>query len=143
MFNNFNFLFIFYTFGKVKIIVSIFFSIFYLFSTSGISLNIHYCGNKIKHISFIKSNDINCCGKKKMKKNCCKDKSSYFQVKDSHESGNIISSSPKINKLADFLTPIYNFNFGVSKVNFKILNYHAPPIACSNPIYILHRILLI
>ena len=77
----------------VKLFITILFSLVYLTSTSGIVLNAHYCGKKLVNITFTKNDDGNCCGKKKMPKKCCKDKSAFFKLKDNHKIDNSIKIS--------------------------------------------------
>ena len=127
----------------MKVFLSILFSIIYLTSTSGISINAHYCGGKIKHISFIKSTTKNCCGKKKMSKNCCKDKVAFFKIKDNHQSSILLKAPVPSFKLAPFVIPVFANNFSISNLNKFILNYHAPPVFYDNPLYLKHRVLLI
>jgi hypothetical protein len=116
---------------------------FYLVSTSGMSLNVHYCGGKIKHVSLYSSSEKGCCGKKKMSKKCCKDKVAYFKIKDNH----------KVNQLAKVVTPssklitavlslVINYSY-VSSFYITIQNYHAPPVLYDNPLYLKHQVLLI
>ena len=121
----------------------IFFSIFYLTSTSGVSINAHYCGGKIKHISFFKGNEKSCCGKKKMSKNCCKDKAAYFKVKDNHQSSDLLKSPTPTSKISLFVLPVLEYNLTFDNQNNPVLNYHAPPVLYDNLIYLKHRVLLI
>ena len=66
----------------------ILFCFFYTLSSSGMVLKAHYCAGKLKSISLTHSDEARCCGKKKMKsKNCCKEKSFVYKVKDNQESG--------------------------------------------------------
>jgi hypothetical protein len=127
----------------VKFFASILFSIFYLTSTSGITVNAHYCGGKIKHISFFKGNEKNCCGKKKMSKNCCKDKAAYFKVKDNHQSSDLLKSPTPTSKISLSVLPVFEHDFAFDHQNNPVLNYHAPPVLYDNPIYLQHRVLLI
>lgn len=121
----------------------ILFSIFYLTSTSGICLNIHYCGGKIKHVSLINSNEKNCCGKKKMSKKCCKDKIAYFKIKDNHKSNQFAKIVTPSSKIVPAHFSIVNYNCNLSSVNSIIHHYHSPPVFYDNPLYLKHRVLLI
>jgi hypothetical protein len=127
----------------VKLFFSILFSIFYLTSTSGITVNTHYCGGKIKHISFFKHSEKNCCGKKKMSKNCCKDKAAYFKVKDNHQSSDLLKSPLPSSKISVFALPVFEYSFLTTNLNRRVLNYHAPPVLYDNPLYLKHKVLLI
>jgi hypothetical protein len=127
----------------VKLVLSIIFSIFYLTSTSGVSINAHYCGGKIKHISFFKHSEKNCCGKKKMSKNCCKDKAAYFKVKDNHQSNDVLTSPVPSNEITLFVLSAFEYHFNVISTNQLVLNCHAPPVLYDNPLYLKHKVLLI
>ena len=127
----------------MKFFVSILFSIFYLTSTSGVTINAHSCGGKIKHITFVKSSDTNCCGKKKMSKNCCKDKAAYFKVSDNYQSGDLIKAPTPSFKISDLILPSFENNFIINGIDKIVLNYHAPPVFYDNPLYLKYRVLLI
>ena len=127
----------------MKKFIFIFFSFFYLTSTSGISLNVHYCGGKIKHVSFYSSSEKNCCGKKKMNKKCCKDKVAYFKIKDNHKSNQFAKVTTPSFKFITPTLPTFCFDCYVSPINASIQNNHSPPVLYDNPLYLKHRVLLI
>ena len=127
----------------MKKFVAIFFSIFYLISSSGISLNVHYCGGKMKHVSFITTNEKGCCGKKKMSKKCCKDKVAYFKIKDNHKSNLVAKVVPPPVKLINTVLPSVHVDCYTSTVIVTVENNHSPPVIYDNPLYLKHRVLLI
>ena len=48
----------------------------FLFTNSGIAVNVHWCRGKITSVKFFENDKYGCkCGKKAMKRGCCKDKS--------------------------------------------------------------------
>jgi hypothetical protein len=50
-------------------------------------INVHYCGGKLKLLSFACIDEQDqCCGKKMKRKNCCKDKTAVLKVDDTHKS---------------------------------------------------------
>lgn len=107
------------------------------------SLNVHYCGGKIKHVSFITTNEKGCCGKKKMRKKCCKDKVAYFKIKDNHKSNQFAKIVTPSVKLISAVLPTVNVDFYAHGVHTFIQNDHAPPVIYDNPLYLKHRVLLI
>lgn len=127
----------------MKIFVSILFSIFYLTSTSGVTVNAHYCGGKIKHITFVKSSDTNCCSKKKMSKNCCKDKSAYFKVNDNHQSSDLLKAPAPSFKISDLISSGFEFKLAIINRNKIVLYSQVPPVLFDNQLYLKHRVLLI
>ncbi len=62
------------------------FLFFYLLSTSGVAVNVHYCAGKISSVSLAFESKKNCgCDSKKTNRNCCKDKKHFYKVEDSHK----------------------------------------------------------
>ena len=129
----------------MKKYIFILFAMFYLIVTSGMALNIHYCGGKIKSISFFhKDNEKGCCGTKKKSKGCCKDKKSFIKLKDTYKAGDSVVLKQNNFDSFNAIIPIqllYKNAFVV--VENYTLNYHAPPVIYDNPLYLKNRILLI
>lgn len=97
---------------------------------SGINVQLHYCGGKLKSISLLGHHDENgCCGNKMKSKDCCANKHSFLKVKDSHH----VSSILKINSIkiiSDyFIAPLSTSLFcQYSCVQSKLLSdSNAPP----------------
>ena len=112
-------------------------------STSGVSINAHYCGGKIKHISVFAGNEDGCCGNKKKSKGCCKDKTTIIKVQDNHQASKVAQvSSPTIHLVAIVSVQLL-FNLPISDEVNIISNYHAPPVLYDNPLYLKHRVLII
>jgi hypothetical protein len=129
----------------MKRITIILFAFFYLTVTSGIAVNIHYCGGKIKTVSIFAKGDTEkgCCGSKKKSKGCCKDKKSFHKVKDNHKSSNCVVLKHNNFNLYQAPVPVQiNYSF-VKDVEQFVLNYHAPPVIYDNPLYLKNRVLLI
>lgn len=127
----------------IKLFLSILFSITYLTSTSGVSLNTRYCRGKIISVSFFKHFENNCCGKKKTKKNCCNDKINLFKVKDNHQSGNLLKSVIPTYKITDVILCNFDYNCILYNTDEFVISYHAPPILYNNLIYLKYKVLLI
>lgn len=128
----------------MKKVLLISFAFFYLMLASGVHLSMHYCGNKLKDISFFNSGDEDgCCGTKKKSKGCCNETTAFIKVKDNHFAGNNL----KIFKNPVSLVPTVFFNqlFEIRDINicYSDLNYHAPPVLYDNPLYLQHRVLII
>lgn len=120
-------------------------AVFYLLVASGLSINFHYCGGKLKDISFFDTVDKEkgCCGNKKRSKGCCQNKSTIIQIKDDHRSS------------SDFKTPSnsavdLNYSLPQATLLFSSVfseeicsNYHSPPLLNKPPIYLNYRVLVI
>lgn len=62
-------------------IVAIILLICYLIPCVGMSVNTHYCGGRVTSVSIISSKSNQCpCGKRMMKKGCCKDKVTFVKL---------------------------------------------------------------
>jgi hypothetical protein len=58
----------------------------YVLSSSGVALNLHYCGGRLAHVEIIAGQKHKCkCGSKKMAKSCCKNEQRFLKVKDTHK----------------------------------------------------------
>jgi hypothetical protein len=126
---------------------TIFCAVLYLCLSSGIMLSAHYCGGKLKNISFLTHPDNDsCCGSKKMSKDCCKDAKSFLKVKDSHKLSASISITNQASK--NFQTnglPSLLLSYLPISVKSEIFHQKVfdPPVISSPPIFIeLHRIVV-
>lgn len=82
---------------KMKRHIAILLSCFYLLFSTGLVVNVHFCGDKFSGISFFKSGKGCCCGKEMKKKNCCKEEISTLKISDTHQSSeNLRISSLKL-----------------------------------------------
>lgn len=119
----------------------ILFSFLYLTSSAGINLNIHYCGGKVKNISFLHTNEADCCGVgMEKKKNCCKEKAVSYQFKadqNKAEFSVLKTSVKKIISVLIFGTNTKTTFFPVATVTYA---WHDPPDPNSSGKYILHRV---
>lgn len=116
---------------------------FYLTVTSGITMNLHYCGGKLKTVSIFSNNEKGCCGSKKKSKGCCKDKTTVIKVQENHHANKIVQvCNPTVHLLAFVPTQLL-FNLPLSNEINITSNYHAPPVLYDNPLYLKHRVFLI
>ena len=100
-----------------------------MLSSSGFSINTHYCKGKITSINIVFSDNCkSCCGTKKMPKDCCKDKTEIVKIKD-HYIPASIGITPSTELIAFAFAFIQTFNLS-NTVNFTVesnLNYLHPP----------------
>jgi hypothetical protein len=120
--------------------LSLFIAFFYLVIVSGIVLQLHFCGGKISSvkIAFFDHSNTCSCGKKSMKKGCCKNQSIAFKIHGDQKiasklivpvdySRSIVLHLPK-NILKSLLLHCVSLS----------LNYHSPPPKYSNSLLILN-----
>ena len=114
----------------------------YLIPTFGVNVTVHYCGGEFSSLTFGTSAKNKCaCGSKKMKKNCCEDKTFSYKVDDDQA------------KTQECLLTFSNsFNLDVappSSVEFYYFYYpsivseyyfHHPPDKVKLPLYILNQV---
>lgn len=119
-------------------------SFLYLTTVSGITLNFHYCGGKLKLVSLYHSDsEKGCCGKKMKKDRCCNDKTTSFKLKDSHNYSPSSKVPPTFTKFIVSNIPVFTFTFINTGKSFIVPDCHAPPVFYDNPLYLRNRVLLI
>jgi hypothetical protein len=64
----------------MKKFIAISFAFIYLFLSTGLVINVHYCKEKIKSVSVYTAAESCCTGTCEMKHNCCKDKQFIVQL---------------------------------------------------------------
>lgn len=121
----------------------ILFLVCYLFSASGFSINLHYCGGKIKNVSLFHTDEEGCCKGKMKKAGCCKEKNVSVKIKDaqSHQSALQVPDL-KFTSLIFIAPPNAVFADRIFLSQIIPLN-HAPPDLYQAPPYLKNRVLLI
>jgi len=118
----------------------ILFCFFYFLSSVGVAFNLHYCGGKLKSISFSHSDEKNCCGKKMKSKNCCKEKSVVYKVKGNQDtSGKYFSFKNNTNI---FVAHIHSSGNYLEKRSFNLFflpDFHDPPDIDYSSTYLVNR----
>jgi hypothetical protein len=112
---------------------------------TGLAVSLHYCGGKVSSISIGAKSKKCACGKKKMAKSCCKDKTATLSIDDDQYSSPINFTVPDNASLL-IAQNFYRFSEQAVKatVNSNSTRFyvfkHGPP---KIPIYIQVRSLLI
>lgn len=110
------------------------------------SVSVHRCGNKITNISFFVDDKADkCkCGSRKMKSNCCKDKTEYVKLSDKqHKADNYSFDGIFFKKIANSIFNLYNINLNIH-LKYKFTEFNSkPPDDTGHPIIIKNRVLLI
>jgi hypothetical protein len=125
----------------LKKAISILLLFIFLFSSAGFSINAHYCKGKLQSVNLLFIHKECTCGKKKMPKDCCKNKTEIVKIKDNYIPTQIITPSSTEQIVFEF---IQSFDLSIAE-NFSVkanLNYLYPP---DNPLSlsILYRSILI
>lgn len=111
----------------------------------GMSVKSHYCGGKLTSISILPFASAKCpCGKKVMKKDCCKDKMAEIKKKcdENQLRQNVVPTNTSFQVLT---SPFLEYTFSLVIVsNEKTTLFHQPPDGKTDiPIFLLNRLLLI
>lgn len=129
----------------MKKILTILLLFVYLICASGVRINVHYCGGKLKQISFFQVNEKKgCCGNKMKSKNCCKDKVAVLKIKDVHKAVSHLKAPGPSSEFAALIIPVLTLNFstGITLVN-EVVNNPEPPDLSRPDIYLSNGVLLI
>ena len=109
----------------------------FLFTNSGIAVNVHWCRGKITSVKFFENDKYGCkCGKKAMKRGCCKDKSVILKAPLDPAKTNQFSFNIQIPKLevahVEFteIVPLSQLEYFSSRF------YRPPPFKPKTPIYL-------
>jgi len=98
-----------------------------LFSSSGISINAHYCKGKLKSVNLLFVKGCS-CGKKKMPKGCCKNKTEIVKIKDNFiPTPVVVVPSTDIITLANTCIQTLCLSISESATVESNLNYLHPP----------------
>lgn len=128
----------------MKKVTTIFLLLLFLISNSGVAINVHWCGGKLSSIDFFADGEHKCkCGKKAMKPNCCKDKTSQLKANDELSNTNHVDF--KISISTFFFTLINQIEV-VPSANYQYAAsafYHPEPFKPKAPIYLLDGAFLI
>ena len=113
-------------------------TVFYFIVTSGLVINFHYCGGKLKKISWIEHKDC-CCGSKKKAKGCCKEKTVICKVKDSQKpaSKTIVPGNASKQITAGYI--VLHFLMNNTPDIQTLPDYHPPGNRYTDPVFLLNR----
>lgn len=133
-----------YCFNKtMKKAAALFFLFLFLFSNSGMAVSVHYCRGKITSIKFLGGDEHSCkCGKKAMKRSCCKDKAVVFKANTEPAKVNPFSFKILLPKFE--LAALHKTETVVVQVQHFCANlYHPPIFKPRTPIFLLDRVIRI
>lgn len=120
----------------MKRITAIFFLLTFLLANTGMAVTVHYCGGKLSSINFFSLDNHPCkCGKKAMKKDCCKDKTTFLKMKDDLVKTNLTTFKIPTSKLIISLPKPIEF-VATAQTQLVVLSLYHPPHLNPNPQFI-------
>lgn len=118
----------------VKKIFSISLLFLYLVCVSGARINVHYCGGKIKEISFFQGyKKEGCCGNKMKSKKCCNDKLAVLKINDLHKSVHDIKVPGPNYQLTGLIIPVLTLNFSADVHSTDVYSDNQDPPDLNSP----------
>lgn len=121
--------------------LSILLLLLYSFSSTGTSLNLHYCMGEYAGASLFKKSDLPCskCGMKE-RGGCCRDEEKL--VKPNHSDHSLIQIAVLFpNLIAVLVPPIYFISEAQWANSFKYFSVKPnPPPLIANSLYLLNRV---
>jgi len=117
---------------------------FYLLTTTGLTINFHFCSGELVSVSVF-SEPKTCCGKTGGMEGCCQNKKITHKIKDGHESLSLLKI-PKNSTQDLFVYPAlvsvlpYYIQWAPVKEKHRI---HAPPEAQPRATWLQTRAILI
>jgi len=113
----------------------------YLISSVGVSINLHYCGGKIKAISLSHTDESDCCGKEMEKKmNCCKDKTVSYQVKEDQSSSSTASIKVPVKNIDTHFIFTEFIKSNLYTPSYGVPDFHAPPDIVFSDTYLVNGV---
>jgi hypothetical protein len=125
----------------MKKLITIIVLMCYLIPSFGFSVTAHYCGGKMRSIGMSISKRQNCCGTKKMKLGCCKDKICTIKLKDIHQGVASASITPYKMQYAPTLFFTYSTLVRATTIAYEFPAYYSlpPPLGKQQPLYLSNR----
>jgi hypothetical protein len=121
-------------------------TLFYLFASCGVYISMHYCGGKLKSLSFLsyRTDSGCCCGMKEKRKDCCKQKAIHIKIKDTQKSVDTLKPPHSLEKFiyASIFSLNLNYSFSILKTP-KSFYHKPPPLISSEELYLSNGVLLI
>jgi len=110
----------------------------------GMDISLHYCGGTFHSISFKKTDDNGCCGKKKKRMRCCKDKNLSYKISEKHAAQHVIHHDASGEFIAILLATHFVYRNHISLPGDRYVPVsHSPPDIRGPELYLLHNVFLI
>ena len=107
----------------------------------GFNLDLHWCGNKVKLVSFDSAHEIKCPCSKKMPLGCCKDVHVSVKLTDNHKTASQLNIPNNI--FVTQLSAVVSLPGLIPSSQFEVFvftKYHDPPFKSELPVYLTNNI---
>lgn len=130
----------------MKRLISILVLCCYTAGVLGMDVSLHFCGGSVQSISFNAGEKDGCCGKKKKKMRCCRDKNLSYKH-DKHAAGGHVSHhhDGHAGDIAAVLPHVFRLQKPVVSAyrDLRLPVSHVPPDVHERHLYLLHNVFLI
>lgn len=128
----------------MKKITAIILLFLFLLANTGIAVTVHYCGGRLSSFNFFSFVKSPCkCGKKSMKKDCCKNKVSLCKMKENVAKTNLLTLKTFLQNHFIKVTNLNEIALG-SLSNLAEFDFYPPPqFKKKSPINLFNRVFLI
>lgn len=117
-------------------IVATYLLILYTAFTTGLAIDVHYCGGKVSSVSFEKQSEKDACGKcKKANSHCCHNEVRFLKVNDAHS----VVAVKDVPACPETLLTFNNLLFNISSLNgvgSVTYSEYSPPLKSPPDIFI-------
>ena len=113
----------------------------YILPAVGFSMDIHWCGKKLKLVAFDSPHEKKCPCKKEMPSGCCKDAHVSVKLADNQKIPTQLTISNK--SFIKIFKAFISFSVPTLKSHalaFDFTRYHAPPYKSKLPVYLANSI---
>jgi len=127
----------------VKRFASIFLLTFYLITSVGVNVSLHYCGGSLADVSVSQNAlDTQCaCGSEMMEDDCCQTKSLHVEIKDKNHQASTFSFNNTLTAKGWALPiAIINFNSAIAYEMDNLIKVEQPPHLSKVPLRIKNQV---
>ena len=113
---------------------------FYMLPAVGFSVDVHWCGKKVKLIAFDSPHEKKCPCSKKMPAGCCKDIHVSAKLTDNQKAASQLTAPNNCSKQLNSVVSLLVSKPVSHVIVFDFTRYHAPPFKNKLPVYLANHI---
>ncbi len=113
---------------KMRKIVNIFLVFLLLFSTTGIAVSKHFCGEILQSVTINSDKDQSCCDSQDMPEDCCSSELSLEKADEVQLSQLHYKFAPSSYIIPYIASQVYNFSSKQVEVDIPVALFNSPPL---------------